>query len=123
MTFTSGARLLHGGGNSRGQARAADGDQDLLHVRKVLEDFQPQGAVSGHRHGVLPRVDGRHPPFTGDALHRGLAVEGFPAKTDFGPVAPRGIDLVRACPLRHDDHDRHAHGSPGIGERLSEVPR
>ena len=50
------AQRLHRGGDAAEQAAAADADQHRAHVRHLLEDLQPDGALPGDDVDVVEGV-------------------------------------------------------------------
>ena len=109
----AGTSRLHGGGHPGDEASASDADDDHIDVRHVLDQFEPERAVSGDD---LRVVEGMH---EGEAFHvsktlhlRKRVTDVRAMEHDPRPVAEARVDLRANGALRHHDGDRHPGGRP-----------
>ena len=108
-------------GGARGQAAAPHRQHHGVHLRQVLQDLQPQGALAGHHFGV---VIGVNEDITlglqGPGLLQGLG-DVLAGQDDLGPVALGGHLLGDGGPLGHDDGGRDSQMGRGEGHPLAMV--
>ena len=116
-------RLLDGDRDARRHSAAADGDDDRLEVRVLLEELEADRPLAGDDEVVVEGVD-EHLVLGGLDLLRAVErfVEVRAVEDDAGAVAPGAGDLHQRRGLRHHDGGVNAEPLRVIGDRLRVVP-
>ena len=121
MTSTSGLALLQGQGDAGGQAAAPHRHHHRVHLRQVLQDLQPQGALPGHNFGVVVGVNKDVTlGLQGPGLFHGLG-DVLAVQNDLGPKALGSHLLGDGGPFGHDDGGRETQLRRGVGHPLGMV--
>ena len=110
------------GGHAGGKPAAADGHQDVVHQRQLLDDLHGDGALAGGDAQVVERVDERVAVFLGQ-LHGvliGLVVN-VAVQNHLGAEVLRALDLDERRGGGHDDGGLHAVALGGVGDALRMV--
>ena len=86
--------MLHGIGQARNKPAAADGYQDHVHIRQLLQNLQADGALSGHDPIVVKGMNKRQPLLIPQAHSLGIGIVVHAVhQHHIGPVAAGGLDL------------------------------
>ena len=117
-----GPQVLHRVGQPRDQSAAADGHEDHIHVRQLLQDLQADGALSGHNAVIVEGVDERQSLLVPQAHRLGIGVvvhAGY--QYHVGAVAAGGLDLGDGRALRDADGGLDAHVPGGESHALGVI--
>ena len=92
--FYVGVEQLGQGGHTRRQPAAADGHQDHVHIRQLLQNLQTDGALTGHDPIVVKGMDKGQPLLVPQAHGLGIGVVIHAVhQHHVGPIAAGGLDL------------------------------
>ena len=118
-----GLQVLHGVGKTGDQPAAADGHEDHVHVRQLLQNFKADGALPRHDAVVVEGMDERQPLLIPQAhrLSVGVVVHAG-HQHHVGAVAAGGLDLGDRRALGDADGGLDAHVPGSVGHALGVVP-
>ena len=116
--------MLHGIGQARNKPAAADGYQNHVHIRQLLQNLQADGALSGHDPIVVKGVNKRQPLLIPQAHSLGIGIVIHAVhQHHIGPVAAGGLDLGNGGGGRDADGGGDVHIPGGKAHALGMVAR
>ena len=103
--LAGGLQLLDGQRHAGDQTAAADGDHDLLHFGKLLQDLQTDGALTGNDIGIVKGMREGVAVLLGKTLGLpgGIIID-TGNQNYLGAIAAGGLHLGDGCALGHTDH-------------------
>ena len=117
-----GVEELCQGGHAAGQAAAADGHQDDVHIREVAENFIGDGALTGGHPQIVEGVDvGQAVLFAPPCRFLCRVVKGRPVQNYVGAVIFCVVHLDKGGGGGHDDGGGDIGVLGGIGHALGMV--
>ena len=106
------------------ESAAAHRHEDDREVRKVLDQFEPDGALARDDPIVVVGRDDRQPPLGGDRLGDLLSlVARGPDDDDLRTIRGHALALDRRRVRRHDDDSRRAEQASGTRHALGMIAR
>ena len=120
--LAGGLQMLHGIGQTRDQSAAADGHQDHVHIRQLLQNLQTDGALTGHDPIVVKGMDKGQPLLIPQAHGLGIGVVIHAVhQHHVGPIAAGGLDLGDRSPGGDADGGGDLHIPGGKAHALGMV--
>ena len=111
-------------GHACGQSAAADGNQDHIHIGKILKNFIGDGALAGGQSQIIEGVDiGESLLFRQLCGQSGSIVKDLAVKNDLCTVVLSVVYLYQGSSGGHDNGGCHTGCLSGVGYALSVVAR